>query len=45
MLHNRENTLLTQVVRDFARDENAFAEVSLGNWSNLAEAVDSMPYE
>ena len=45
VLHNRENTLLTQIVRDFARDESAFAEVVSSTWSSLAEAVENMPYE
>ena len=45
VLHNRENTLLTQIVRDFARDESAFAEVVSSTWGSLAEAVENMPYE
>jgi len=45
VLHNRENALLTQTVRDFARDESAFAEVSASNWQSLSDSVESMPYE
>ena len=45
VLHNRENTLITQAVRDFAREESAFAEVVANNWSSLADAVEHMPYE
>ncbi|OCB87801.1 hypothetical protein A7U60_g5124 [Sanghuangporus baumii] len=45
VLHNRENTLITQVVREFTRDESAFAEVVLTNWNSLAKAVENMPYE
>ncbi|KAL5513289.1 MVP1 [Sanghuangporus vaninii] len=45
VLHNRENTLITQVVREFTRDESAFAEVVSTNWNSLAEAVENMPYE
>ena len=45
VLHNRENTLVTQLVRDFAKEEAAFSEVTSANWTSLAEAVESMPYE
>ena len=45
VLHNRENTLLTQAVKDFAHEEAAYAEVGLNNWTSLAEAVEAMPYE
>lgn len=45
VLHNRENTLITQAVREFARDESAFAELVANNWSSLVDAVADMPYE
>lgn len=45
VLHNRENTLVTQAVRDFAREESAFSEIVLNNWNSLADAVENMPYE
>lgn len=45
VLHNRENTLVTQAVRDFAKEEAAFAEVMSNNWTSLAEGVENMPYE
>lgn len=45
MLHNRENTLLTQAVKAFAREEAAFSEAVAGNWASLVEGVDGMPLE
>lgn len=45
VLHNRENALITQAVRDFTRDESAFAETAAGHWVTLSEAVENMPYE
>lgn len=45
VLHNRENTLVTQIVREFAKEEAAFSEVIASNWTSLAEAVENMPYE
>ncbi|KDQ61722.1 hypothetical protein JAAARDRAFT_172106 [Jaapia argillacea MUCL 33604] len=45
VLHNRENTLLTQAVRQFAREEHDFADRVASNWASLVDAVDSMPLE
>jgi len=45
VLHNRENTLLTQTVQIFAHDEQAFAESVVNNWVSLGEAVAGMPFE
>lgn len=45
VLHNRENTLLTQTVQAFAREEQAFTENILHNWASLGEAVENMPFE
>ncbi|KAG8902682.1 Sorting nexin mvp1 [Tulasnella sp. 403] len=45
VLHNRENTLLSQAVQNFALQEVDFARVVLGNWEGLAQEVDSMPFE
>lgn len=45
VLHNRENTLMTQAVRSFAHEESSFAEASSATWNALAEAVEDMPYE
>ncbi|KAJ3554380.1 hypothetical protein NP233_g12434 [Leucocoprinus birnbaumii] len=45
MLHNRENTLVTQAVKIFAREEQEHAENMLRNWVSLGEAVENMPYE
>ncbi|OCH87398.1 hypothetical protein OBBRIDRAFT_736288 [Obba rivulosa] len=45
VLHNYENTLLTQAVRTFAREEHEFSEGVLANWASLVDAVDGMPYE
>ncbi|KAI0343075.1 hypothetical protein BDW22DRAFT_1228914 [Trametopsis cervina] len=45
VLHNRENTLLTQSAQSFAREEREFAEGVAANWSRLAEAIQDMPFE
>lgn len=45
MLHNRENTLLTVAVQNFAREEQEFSESVSNNWISLGEAVENMPYE
>ena len=45
VLHNRENTLITKAVRDFAQEESAFAGTVAENWNSLVDAVDNMPYE
>lgn len=45
VLHNRENTLITQAVRSFAMEESAYAEASVNTWTSLADAVENMPYE
>ncbi|KAG6821448.1 hypothetical protein H0H93_010172 [Arthromyces matolae] len=45
VLHNRENTLVTQMVHKFSRDEREFAERVLNNWVSLGNAVEAMPYE
>ncbi|KAF8216506.1 hypothetical protein K438DRAFT_1657825 [Mycena galopus ATCC 62051] len=45
VLHNRENTLVTQIVQTFAREEQGFAENMTNTWASLAEAVSDMPYE
>ncbi|KAH9074842.1 hypothetical protein EDB83DRAFT_2353764 [Lactarius deliciosus] len=45
VLHNRENTLLTQVVQSFAREEQEFADAVAANWASLAQAVEGMPFE
>lgn len=45
VLHNRENTLLSQAVQTFAREEHMYTESVLHNWASLCEAVESMPYE
>jgi sorting nexin-8 len=45
VLHNRENTLLTQTVQTFALEEQMFAENVVGNWISLGEAVEGMPFE
>jgi len=45
VLHNRENTLLTHTVQQFAREEQAFAENVVSNWVSLGEAVEGMPFE
>ncbi|KXN87384.1 Sorting nexin MVP1 [Leucoagaricus sp. SymC.cos] len=45
ILHNRENTLITQTVKIFAREEQEYAENVLRNWVSLGESVENMPYE
>ncbi|PAV19659.1 sorting nexin mvp1 [Pyrrhoderma noxium] len=45
VLHNRENTLLTKAVREFAQEESAFANAVAENWHALDDAVENMPYE
>lgn len=45
VLHNRENTLLTEAVKVFAREERDFSETVTANWARLAEALEPMPYE
>jgi len=45
VLHNRENVLLSKLVQDLARDEQAFADGVLANWISLGNAVEEMPFE
>ncbi|KAK2462707.1 hypothetical protein APHAL10511_005225 [Amanita phalloides] len=45
VLHNRENTLLTQAVQKFAHDEQIHTERILHNWVSLGEAVENMPFD
>lgn len=45
VLHNRENTLLTQAVRLFAREERDFVDGVRANWGRLVEQVEGMPLE
>jgi sorting nexin-8 len=45
VLHNRENTLLTQTVQRFTYEEQVFAESVVDNWASLGEAVEGMPLE
>lgn len=45
VLHNRENTLVTQAVKEFARAETSFSEAVAANWTSLVESVDGMPLE
>lgn len=45
VLHNRENTLVTQSIQAFAAQEREFSKIVVGNWESLAQEVDSMPLE
>ncbi|KAF4611281.1 hypothetical protein D9613_007057 [Agrocybe pediades] len=45
VLHNRENALLTQAVKNYAREEHEYAENVANNWESLTEAVEDMPFE
>ncbi|KAJ7504358.1 hypothetical protein B0H11DRAFT_1981877 [Mycena galericulata] len=45
VLHNRENTLVSQIVQTFTREEQDFAESVANTWASLSETVSDMPYE
>jgi sorting nexin-8 len=45
VMHNRENTLVTQAVQSFAREESQFAELVAANWTSLLGAVAEMPLQ
>ena len=45
VLHNRENTLLAQAVKSFAREEHDFSEAAVNNWAGLLGSVEGMPLE
>lgn len=45
VLHNRENTLLTQAARMFSLEERDYAESVFTNWTNLADSLEVMPFE
>ncbi|KAJ7334145.1 hypothetical protein DFH08DRAFT_750269 [Mycena albidolilacea] len=45
VLHNRENTLVTQLVQTFAQEEQGFADNMANTWASLSEAVSDMPLE
>ncbi|KIY49960.1 hypothetical protein FISHEDRAFT_57853 [Fistulina hepatica ATCC 64428] len=45
VLHNRENTLMTLLLQRFAKEERAFSEGVLVNWTQLSEAIEAMPVE
>ncbi|KAF9223972.1 hypothetical protein BS17DRAFT_829865 [Gyrodon lividus] len=45
VLHNRENAMLTELVQAFARDEQAFVDSVLANWTSLGSVVEEMPFE
>ncbi|THH32464.1 hypothetical protein EUX98_g1728 [Antrodiella citrinella] len=45
VLHNRENTLVTQAVKSFAQAEAVFAENAAANWTALIEGIEGMPFE
>ncbi|KAF6761721.1 MVP1 domain-containing protein [Ephemerocybe angulata] len=45
VLHNRENTLVTQAVQNFAREERHYSENVSHIWKALEEATENMPYE
>ncbi|KAG8742768.1 Sorting nexin mvp1 [Ceratobasidium sp. 414] len=45
VLHNRENTLLSLAVQNFAREESEFSGRTHTTWMALAEEVENMPYE
>ncbi|KIM44744.1 hypothetical protein M413DRAFT_442700 [Hebeloma cylindrosporum] len=45
VLHNRENALLSEAVKNFARHEHEYAENVANNWESLSDAVEGMPFE
>jgi sorting nexin-8 len=45
VLHNRENTLLTQLVQSFASEERDYADAVAANWASLVQGVENMPFE
>lgn len=45
VLYNREHTLITQAVQDFARDEREFSKVVSANWTALSDELQTMPLE
>lgn len=45
VLYNRENTLLSQALQRFAREEQEFMESSLLTWATLTDELQSMPLE
>lgn len=45
VLHNRENTLLTQLVQSFASEEREYADAVAANWASLVQGVENMPFE
>lgn len=45
VLHNRENTLLSQALKLFAKDEATFSDNLTSTWASMADAVENMPME
>ena len=45
VLHNRESTLLTQIVQSFASEEREYADAVAANWASLVQGVEGMPFE
>ncbi|KAJ3503320.1 hypothetical protein NMY22_g18288 [Coprinellus aureogranulatus] len=45
VLHNRENTLVTQAVHNFAREERHYSQNVAHVWQRLEESLEGMPYE
>ena len=45
VLHNRENTLVTQAVKNLAREESLYTENVAANWASLVEGIEGMPFE
>jgi len=45
VLYNRENTLLSQALQRFAKEEREFMESSLSTWATLTDELQSMPLE
>ena len=43
VLYNRENTLLSVALQNFAREERDYSGAVASNWAALTEEVRSMP--
>lgn len=45
VLYNRENTLVTKALQEFAREEREFSQVVASHWTALTAELEAMPLE
>ena len=45
VLYNRENTLVTQALQEFTRDEREFSKLVASSWTTLADELEAIPLE